>query len=140
LSSRRRSLGSFEISVASNAKHVLANRERVGQRLDAGREGLPFVMTEIGVSGTRRDHQEVVRRALLADQHQPLRRIDPRHRLHEHGGIGLPAENRTDWSRDRVGRQSGGGHLIEQWLKQVIVVSIDQRDMNGRACECACRR
>src|SRR5262249_5054980 len=58
----RRDLGSLE-----GDEHTLANSERVGQRLDAGREAFPFWMAEIGMPGARRDDEKVIVQALLTN-------------------------------------------------------------------------
>jgi len=48
-------------------------------------------------------------------------------------------ENPADRRRDVAGRQRGGGDLIEERLKDVVVVAIDKGDADGRSRERSCR-
>ena len=66
-------------------------------------------------------------------------RIDPAHLGEQDLNVLLPSKDPADGRRDIAWRQRGGRDLIEQRLKQVIVVAIEDRDPNGRAVECARR-
>jgi len=43
----------------------------------------------------------------------------------------MPAENRPDGGRDLSGRKTGGSYLIEQRLKGVMILTIDEVMLTG---------
>jgi hypothetical protein len=96
-------------------------------------------VAEIRVVGTRRDDQEIVSEALLANQDGAARGIDSGHRFHENGRIMLRAKDRANWGGNGVGRQRRGGHLVKQRLEQVVVVPVDQGNVDRNPRKGACR-
>jgi hypothetical protein len=40
------------------------------------------------------------------------------------------AKDEPQWSRDLARRQNSGRYLVQQWLKSVVVFSIDQDDVD----------
>ncbi len=58
--------------------------------------------------------------------------VDMRNPGQDHGGILLVAKNPPDRGGDVGGRQAGGSHLIEQRLKQMIIVPIDHDHVERR--------
>jgi hypothetical protein len=93
-------------------------------------------MAEVGVSGAGRHHQRVVLdggRVATVEQHAPPAEIEPAHLAEDHAGIALALEQRAQRGGDLGGGQRTGGHLVEQWLEQVEVAPVDQRDLDGRA-------
>ena len=45
----------------------------------------------------------------------------------EHCGVSLVLQNSADRRGNLAGCQDGDGHLIEQWLKQMVVGAVEQR-------------
>jgi hypothetical protein len=50
----------------------------------------------------------------------------------ENAGVLLMAQDAAQWGCNLASRKRSGGDLIEQWLKQVVVVPIDKRYVNRR--------
>ena len=107
---------------------------RVLERLEAGRERLPGIVAEIGVPRAGRQHERVVakRRAVIEAKLASLLvdRLDGRQQRRD---IRAPAKEMPDRPGDLRGRERRRRRLIEQRLKQMVVASIDDRDLNRRA-------
>src|ERR1700734_3989287 len=52
-----------------------------------------------------------------------------------HDGVPLLTEYSADGSRNLARRQHRSCHLVEQWLKQVVVSAIDQNNFSGRVLQ-----
>lgn len=50
------------------------------------------------------------------------------HVIHHHMNIGLQTEERAQQPGDVARRQGRGRHLIEQWLKDMVIGAVDQDD------------
>ena len=57
-------------------------------------------------------------------------KIEPRHLGQHSAGVGLILDDAAQRRSDHALRQDPGGYLIEQWLKQVMVGAVDDRDVN----------
>ena len=109
-------------------------RGGVLQRLQAGRERLPFVMAEISVARAGGEHQRVVgQRVAVIEQHALVCRIDAAHGGEQGRDLGAVAQQIADRPGDLRGRQRRGRDLIEQRLEQMMVAAVDQRDRDRRA-------
>jgi hypothetical protein len=91
----RRSLGRVggQLGHLKGAEDMVAEMTSVLQRLQAGREHRPFVMTEVGVRAPGRDHQAVVaQHQLLAvrgqGMHDPAVQIQVLHVGQHHARVG----------------------------------------------------
>ena len=62
--------------------------------------------------------------------HQPAGDVDVVDASHAHHQVALPTEDAPHCVSDVVGVQARGGHLVEQRLKRVEVVRVDQRDVD----------
>ena len=129
VNSRRRSssivasLGLFE-----GRKNAAAHRGRVFNLLEARGECFPGVLAEITVPRAGREHEIVVGKARVADENFALLGRDSGHLPHQYAAVLLAAQHRADRHRDVRWRQRRRRHLIEQWLEQVVVALVDQRD------------
>src|SRR5437899_3902996 len=56
--------------------------------------------------------------------------IDPDDFIHEHFHVLLPAEYRSDWSCDLIGRKQARCNLIEHWPEQMVVVFVENGYLN----------
>ena len=129
VSSARRSSASSVRSARSKGEQTLADLPRFPDRLQAGREFPPFLMTEIVVAGAGGDHQPIVAyRFEIPRFHRLALRIDPRHLGHQDLYIPEPAQRFADRLGDVGGRQRRRRHLVEQRLEQVVIAPVDQRD------------
>ena len=62
------------------------------------------------------------------EQHLLVLEVDAQHLGHQHLDVALLAQDAAQGARDRARRQSSRRHLVEQWLEEVVVVRIDERD------------
>ena len=88
VSRARRRAGSVSRSAASNAvQDAPADLDRVVEVLEARREPLPVVATEVGVARAGREDQVVVRDRAAVSDDAPACRVDIRHGCHHHRGV-----------------------------------------------------
>ena len=121
-------LGAFE-----RHQDSAPQRGRVLQRLEAGRERLPFVVAEIRVPRAGGEDERVIgQRIALIEQHALGLRIDAVHRRKQGRDLWAAAHQITDWPGNLGRRQRRGGNLIQQRLEQVMVAPIDQRNADRR--------
>src|SRR5262249_32715360 len=100
------------------------------ERFEAGGAVRPFRMSEVRVSGARRDDQIVVRDGIAIRQDEMSWGINRSHFGQKHLDVFLMTKNPADWRRDVSRRQRGGRYLVEQRLEDVVVVTIEQGDAN----------
>src|ERR671937_1242367 len=65
--------------------------------------------------------------------------VDPGHFGHEYGDIFLSAQNMPDRPGDVGGGKRCGCDLIQQRLKAVIVIAVDDGDLDGLTAQSFCR-
>ena len=110
--------------------------ERVVDRLETGRQGLPVVVTEPAVPRARRDDEGVIRHGRAIGQ---LDHVCVRVQVHgfaqEDLGVRLVPEQRSEGLGDLTGRQLGGGHLVQQRTEEVVVLAVDERHVHGCATQ-----
>ena len=124
----------FALGVLEGDQDAAPQRGGVLQRLQPGRERLPFVMAEIGVAGAGGEHQRVVGQRVAAIQRHAARRgVHAGHRGEQGRDLRTAAQQIADRPGDLRGRQRRGGDLIEQRLEQMMVAPVDQRDRDRRA-------
>ena len=109
----------------------------VVDRFQSGRVCGPVVLAEIAVlCASREDQIVVVERAAGFGYHLLRLFIDALDFVHEHGDIAVIAQDMANGCGDLSRRQCRGGHLVEQGLEQVIVATIDERDIDSLTGEC----
>jgi len=74
------------------------------------------------------ENQKVVLQLRVASDHAPGVEVHALDRVHEHLDIMRPAQHGADRTGDVRWRQRASGDLIEQRLKEVIVVAVHQGD------------
>src|SRR5215211_7868743 len=89
-------------------------------------------MPEIGVLGSGRDDEIVVRNASSVCDNLVPRSIDARDLRQDDLRVFLPTEYAANRRGDIRGRQAGGRNLIEQRLEQMIIVAVDDGDVERR--------
>ena len=117
----------LRLRLLERAQDLAANAERIVERLQSRRELFPLGVPEI-TRGSTRSHDEIVvvdRPARM--RHAPRREIDPGDLGHDHGKIIAVRKHCADRLRDIDGRQPRGGDLVEQRLKKMVVLPVDQR-------------
>jgi len=91
--------------------------------------GGPFAVTEVGVPRAGRENQDVVGYAPAVGENLAPFRVDSRDLAKDDVDVLLARENTADGRCDVGWRKPCGRHLIEQRLKQMIVVLIDDGDV-----------
>ena len=101
-------LGAFE-----GHQNTPPQRGGVFQRLQAGRERLPFVVAEIGVTGAGGENERVVGQGVaVLEQHALFVGVDAGHRGEQGRDLGAVAQQITDRPGDLRGRERSGRDLI----------------------------
>ena len=113
----------------------LADRQGVFDRLQAGRVELPFVVAEVGVRGARGDNQVVVADRAVAKHDRACRAVDGDSLGQQHFGVALGAEHPPHRRGNVAGAERGRGYLIQQRLEQVVVATIDHRNLHAGVAE-----
>jgi hypothetical protein len=109
--------------------------QRVLERLQAGSEGRPLVVAEVGMHGTHRDHEVVVEELAVREPDALPGDVDGQRLREHHARVRLAAKDAPDGGRDLGGREPGRGHLIEQRLEEVVVAPVHDRDADGGVAE-----
>ena len=92
-------------------------------------------MSEIVIHSPGRQDQGVERNPAVPRRERPRREIDSRNLGKHDQGVGLSAQDRADRLSD-VGRREGRGcDLIEQGLKQVVVIAVDDEQIDPRTAQ-----
>ena len=117
-----------------------SNLGRILDALKSGRQGLPIVVTEIGVARAgSKDEIVVGHMAPAHDRDRARRNIDADDLAQYDRNILVGANDAADRGGNVSRRQPSGRHLIEQRLKQVIVLSVNDDDLNGSIRKSFCR-
>jgi hypothetical protein len=94
-------------------------------------------MTKETVGGAGSQDQIVVREFLaIAQPHAAARGIHADYFRHQHRGIVEAAQEHAARGGDLGRRQRRRRHLIQQWLEQVMIGAIHQRDVGIRVLQC----
>src|SRR5262249_38213890 len=114
----------------------------VVKALEARREPREFVTTEIARAHSGRDHQEVElefsnANPRASDLDGTKSQVDAPNLGQQHAEVLLPRLQLPDRSRYFGWRQDSGGDLVEERLKDMVVTSVDQRDLHVSSLECA---
>jgi hypothetical protein len=129
---RRTGIG-LALGALEGDEDATSERGGVFQRFQAGRERLPFVVAEIGVTRAGGEHQRVVGdRIAVIEQHALARGIDAADIGEQRRHLLAVAQEITDRPGDFRRRQRRGRDLVEQRLEQMVVAAVDQRDPDRR--------
>ncbi len=109
-------------------QHAATDLESVVEALEAGRKLLPLIVTEIRVACPGGDDEIVVGNLAIRGDDPFLIEIDPLRFAKEHLRVFLLAQNVPQRLGDIGRRQRGGGDLVKQRLKQVMILPIEQGD------------
>jgi len=119
------------LGLLEGAQYPVPNRDRIREALQPRRESREFVVPEVAMPDSGRQDENIVR-----NRHSlPIRGIDEdaspilvhaRDFSQDHRRISLLPQDTADRRADLRRRQHGRRHLVEQRLKQMVVVTIDQ--------------
>ena len=137
----RRTVVLGPLGLLEGRQDLIAQRDRVRERLERERRLLPLVVPEVRGVRAAGDDQAVVADLLAAVQRQlaPLG-VDLGHLGHRHADVGLLAQHAADRGRAVAHRQHAGGELVEQRLEQVVVRAVDERDVDVGLAAAPARR
>src|SRR5215813_4049215 len=128
-------LGEFE-----GLQNLVACCHGVRKALQSWRELFKFVPAEVAVGGAGGQDQIIVgdRHILpigVTNRHALLILIHSSDLAQEHGRVLLFPENPTDRKANLTGSQNRRRHLVEQWLKQVVIRTIDHDNLSAHLTE-----
>src|SRR5262249_13778626 len=114
------------------------DRHGVREALQARSELLELLVPEVAVPRARREDEVIVRNRYVrpirgAGEYPALLLVHAPHLPQKHHRIPLLAQDSPDRRSDLRGGENGGGHLVEQWLEDVVIVPVDQNHLGGRA-------
>jgi len=126
----------FELGLFERRQQPAPHGGGILQRLQAGREGFPVVMAEIGMLRAGGDDQPVIGNAAATRQpDRARRRVDAGHAIHQRRHVLAFVDELADRPGDLGRTQRGRRHLVEQRLEQMVVASVDERDRRTGALE-----
>ena len=111
-------------------QHAAADFKRVLNRLKAWRVRLPIIVTEISMARAGGDDQIVVRNFLIGSFDEAVFKIEAADLSHEHFNIFARGKNRTDRRGDFSRGEPGGCDLIQQRLKGMEVLTVNDGDLH----------
>ena len=85
-------------------------------------------MAKVGVAGARSRNEVVIGNLLVGELHHPPLQIEVHHFSQQHFDVAVAANDPADGSGDLRRRQPRGGHLVEQGLKRMVVLTVNDRD------------
>src|SRR5262249_41045853 len=96
----------------------------------------PLVVAEVGVARASGDDKVVVLKfSAITQTHTSRIGVKARDLAHDHFDVPGAMQNMAQRRGDFAWCQNGGGDLIEERLKRVVVFSVDKRDIDGSACQ-----
>jgi hypothetical protein len=112
-------------------QHLAADCGRVFDCLDPGGKGCPVVAPEIAVACAGGQHQPVIGHRLAVTQyHAFVLGIDTIYPVEHHAGVGVSLNDAANGRGDIGGGEACGCHLIQQWLEEMVIAFVDQRDID----------
>src|SRR5581483_3318832 len=109
-------------------KHAAANLRRVFHGFEPWCKLSPVFMAKVGVAGAGGQRVIVISHPRAAGQRNlPRAHVDAYDLVHQHFGVGLVPQNRTDRLCNVGRRKHSQGHLIEKRLKEMVIPAIDNR-------------
>lgn len=130
----------FGFCAFEGQQQLAPQHQCVVQRFQARGVFGPLVVAEIGMGGAGGQQQHVVaERAAIGQHHLAAAWCDIGDIAEQYFDIALLAQDVPQRRGDVRCRQAGGGHLIQQGLEQVVVLTVDQSDADAGVVERAGR-
>ncbi len=126
---------SFPFGGFEGEKDLAAHLQRIVDIFQPRREWRPLVMSEVGMTGPGGENQIVERYDAIREDHLLVGEIDAGHFGQLGGRVRLLAEDRADRVGDISRRKRRRRHLVQQRLKEMIVLAIDDGDLHRRITE-----
>ena len=121
-------------------QHAPAYLGRVFHRLQPGREFGPVFAAKVGVGRPARHDEVVVHQHRAGLQvHVVLLEVEAHGLIHQHLDVGMVAQDGANGLSDVRRREYSQRNLVQQRLKRVVVLAIDQRHIHRQVGEPHCR-
>ena len=125
----------FTLRSLEREEHPPAHHQRIVKRLEPRCAFLPVVVPEVRVRGAGGNDEKVVRRLTVAQDHPLTCRVDRASIGEKHFHVPLLAKNPADGRGDVSRRERRHRDLVEKRLEHMMVPSIQQGNVNGRAAQ-----
>ena len=109
--------------------------KRVFDGLQSGSSALPFRVAKVRMGRSGSENEKVISQLTIKQMNDFRRAIDRDRGAQHHLAVELVAQDMPDRRGDIAGIQRRRRHLIEQWLKEVVVALVHQRDLHLRPAE-----
>src|SRR5580704_14354448 len=121
----------FRLCQFKRMQDLVSSSHSIRDALHARGKLPKLVMAEVAVCSTRGEDEVVIRERNIAAVsvsciYTLLFLVYPRHLAHDNQSIPLISKDPTDRRSNLTGGEHCCRHLIEQWLKQVVVGAVDQ--------------
>ena len=124
------------LGILKREQHTAANVRCIFDCLQPWRDLRPFLVSEVAVRGSGGDDQVVVCHDRSAGQrYLPRSRVDREHLVHHHFGIAILVQNRADGLGNVARRKHRKRHLVQQRLKGVMILPINDGDVDRQFAE-----
>ena len=130
----------FEFGLLERQEKPSANIGRLVDGLESWGVLLPIIVPEVVGLEASGEHEVVVGVGLFAKHHVLVPEIDAIDLVHEHSAVLLPAHHAANRSGDRPRMERCGGDLVEEGLKEMVIVLVDHHDVRIRPSQCASGR
>ncbi len=87
-------------------------------------------MVEVGMTGAGREDEVIVRELRAVQLYRPCFEVDTGHLAEQDIDVRVPAQHAPNWAGDLSGRQQRRRDLVEERLKHMIVLAVDDRDVD----------
>jgi hypothetical protein len=99
-----------------------------------------LVVPEVGLADTGRDYQAVIGdllrlHAKQTDVHDAAVEVEPGNLRQLNPNVLVLANHMAEWRCNLSGRDHASSHLIQEWLKQMVVAPVDEGDVYRFSCE-----
>src|SRR5690606_21786526 len=126
----------LHLGLLEREEDALADADRVTYGLEPVRVLRPLVVPEI-IGARPGGDDEIVEPELaaLSELDHAASEVDADGLVEEDRSVLLLREHAADRHGDGARREPRGRHLIEEWLKEVVVLAIDERHVDARSPE-----
>ena len=109
-------------------QHAAADLLGLLEALESGGQCLPVIVAEVRVAGAGGKNQSVIPDLPFIEHEPASGEIDLFDLGEEDRDVGRLPQNGSKRNRDVRGVQHGGGNLVEQWLKEMMIAPVEERD------------
>ena len=121
----------FPLGQLEGEQDAAANLDGILDGLQAGGEGFPLVVAEVGVGGACGQHEVVVRDfGSAAEADATAFEVEGDGFVHEDFGVGVVAQDGADGRSDLGRRKNRQRHLIEERLEREVIAAVDHSDVH----------